>query len=139
MTTKALNEHIVATPGVLGGKPRIAGRRISVQHVVTWHEQMGWSADYIASEFDLSLADIYAALAYYYDHKEEIDDRKRADDAFVEEMMRDAPSLVTQKLERLGRSATPERRIVPAVSTQQLPWWGRTVGSFRGQNDKILR
>jgi uncharacterized protein (DUF433 family) len=34
-------EHVEITPGVCGGKPRIAGHRIKVQHVVVWHERMG--------------------------------------------------------------------------------------------------
>jgi len=41
MTAKTLDEHIVSTPGVLGGKPRIAGHRISVQDIMVWHELMG--------------------------------------------------------------------------------------------------
>jgi len=35
-----LDEHIEITPGVAGGKPRIAGRRITVQNVAIWHERM---------------------------------------------------------------------------------------------------
>ena len=75
--------HIEITPGVAGGKPRIAGHRITVQDVVVWHERLGLSADEIASEYGLSLAEVYAALAYYYDHREEIDRSARADEAFV--------------------------------------------------------
>ena len=36
-------EHIEITPGICGGKPRIAGHRITVQNIVVWHEQMGMS------------------------------------------------------------------------------------------------
>jgi uncharacterized protein (DUF433 family) len=66
---------IVETEGVLGGKPRIAGRRISVQHIAILHERMGQSADVISAELDIDLAAIYAALTYYYDHREAIDAR----------------------------------------------------------------
>jgi len=41
----------------------LAGHRITVQNIVTWHERMGRSADEIAADYDLSLADVYAALA----------------------------------------------------------------------------
>ncbi len=41
--TAVIAEHIKITPGVCGGKPRIAGHRIRVQDVVVWHEQMGMS------------------------------------------------------------------------------------------------
>ena len=63
MATKTLGEHIEITPGVVGGKPRISGRRITVQNIAIWHERMGRSADEIATEYDLTLADVYAALA----------------------------------------------------------------------------
>ena len=53
------------TPGISGGKPRIAGHRITVENIVIWHERLGKSADEIASDYDITLADVYAALAYY--------------------------------------------------------------------------
>lgn len=62
---KTLNEHIEITPRVVGGKARIAGRRITVQNIVIWYERMGKSADEIATEYELDLSDVYAALAYY--------------------------------------------------------------------------
>ena len=43
-----LAQHIESSPGVCGGKPRIAGHRITVQNIVIWHERMGMSADGIA-------------------------------------------------------------------------------------------
>ena len=88
----ALTPHIEITPDVEGGKPRIAGHRITVQNVVTWHERIGRSADEIATAYDLTLAEVYAALAYYYDHREEIDAMIRADDTFVAELRSRTPS-----------------------------------------------
>ena len=64
MATKTLDERIVKTSGVCGGKPRIDGHRITVQNIVIWHDRLGLSADEISSEYDLELADIYTALAY---------------------------------------------------------------------------
>lgn len=84
--------HIVATPGVLGGKPRIAGHRISVQDVAIWHERMGLSVDEIATDHDLTLAEVYAALAYYFDHREAIDDRIRQGAMMIEELKQRFPS-----------------------------------------------
>ena len=67
-------EHIVLTSDTCGGKPRIAGTRIRVQDVYVWHELQGQSIDQIVSRFpQLTHADIYAALAYYWDHREELD------------------------------------------------------------------
>lgn len=84
MVTQTLDRYIDVTPNVVSGKPRIAGRRITVQNIVIWHEQMGYSADEIASEHDLTLSEIYAALAYYYDHRAEIDQSIRESDQFIE-------------------------------------------------------
>jgi len=75
--------HIEVTPGVCGGRARIAGHRIRVQDIVLWTEQ-GQSPDQIVADFpQISLADVYAALAYYHDHREEIDRQVREDDDFV--------------------------------------------------------
>jgi uncharacterized protein (DUF433 family) len=90
--------HIDMTPGVVGGKPRIAGHRITVQNIVVWHERLGRGADEIATEYDLSLADVYAALTYYYDHREEIDRAIRADEEFVAELRKNTPSLLKSRL-----------------------------------------
>jgi len=90
--------HVAVTPGVVGGKPRIAGHRITVQDIAVWHERLGLSADEIATEYALSLADVYAALAYYYDHREEIDQAIRADEEFIAALRQRSPSKLSAKL-----------------------------------------
>lgn len=92
--------HIERTPGIAGGKPRIAGHRITVQNIAVWHERLGLSADTIATEYELSLTDIHAALAYYYDHREEIDRSIREDEEFIAELRRKSPSILREKLDR---------------------------------------
>ena len=94
----SLDHHIEAAPGVAGGKPRITGHRITVQNVVIWHERMGMDADEIAAEHALTLADVYAALAYYYDHRAEVDESIRADDACVAELRRRIPSRLRERI-----------------------------------------
>ena len=95
----ALNSHIEITPGICGGKPRIAGHRIRVQDVVVWYDRMGISADEIVSRHpQLSLADVYAALAFYHDHREEIEGQMETDEKLVEEMRRLYPSKLQAKL-----------------------------------------
>lgn len=67
-------EHITKTPGVCGGKACIAGHRIRVMDIVGWHERGGLSPDEIVDQFpSITLADVYAALAYYFDNKDEIE------------------------------------------------------------------
>ena len=101
---KTLNERITSRPGVLGGKPCISGRRIAVEHIVIWHERLGDSADKIASDYDLELADVYAALAYYFAHREEIDRSIREGEDLVRRLREETPSLLEEKLGRSARS-----------------------------------
>ena len=105
MSSKALDDHIELTPETAGGKPRIRGRRITVQDIAIWHERLGRSADEIAAEYQLTLADVYAALAYYFDHREEIDARMTEDRAFAEALRAHTPSLRDQKLRSLRGKA----------------------------------
>ena len=98
MTVKTLDRHIEISPNVVGGKPHIAGHRITVQNIVIWHEWMGQSADEIATEHDLSLAEVYAALAFYYDHQIEINEDIQESESFVGALRQQIPSKVSRKL-----------------------------------------
>jgi uncharacterized protein (DUF433 family) len=94
-----ITRHIEATPGIAGGRPRIAGHRITVQDIAIWHERLGKSADEIAADYNLSLADVYAALAYYYDHRSEIDEAIHADETLVAELRRHSRSKLQDRLD----------------------------------------
>lgn len=98
MVLKTLDEHIEITPNIMGGKPRIAGHRISVQDVVVWHNELGYNVEQIANDYSLSLADVHAALAYYYDHRAEIDKSIEDGEKLVEEMKKKIPSKLKKKL-----------------------------------------
>ncbi|GAX36420.1 DUF433 domain-containing protein [Nodularia sp. NIES-3585] len=101
MNTVVINNHIEITPGICGGKPRIAGHRIKVQNIVLWYERMGMSPDEIVYHYpSISLADVHAALAYYYDNIEEIRKDIEDDEVFAREMKAKMPSLVQQKLQK---------------------------------------
>lgn len=99
--TAVITNHIEITPGICGGKPRIAGHRIKVQNIVIWYERMGMSPDEIVYHYpSITLADVHAALAYYYDHLEEIRKDIEDDESFAREMKAQTPSLVQQKLQK---------------------------------------
>jgi uncharacterized protein (DUF433 family) len=102
MIAHVLDRHIEITPGIAGGKPRIAGHRITVQDIVIWHERLGKHADEICAEYDLVLADVYAALAYYFDHKEEIDRSIGESKAFSIALQQTCSSPLKKKLEALS-------------------------------------
>ena len=93
-------EHVKITPGIGGGKPHIAGQRIRVMDIVLWHNKLGWSPDEIVSQFPrLTLADVYAALTYYWDHKKEIEaEIRRAEEVEAKARSRH-PSKLMEKLE----------------------------------------
>src|SRR3954462_11199372 len=100
-----IREHIVSTPNTCGGKPRIAGSRIRVKDVVVWHERQGMTPPVIVSKWPhLTLASVYAALAYYHDHREEINAELVADQEWYEEQKAKSPSLLQEKLK--NRKAT---------------------------------
>lgn len=77
--------------------PDIKGHRIAVSDVVIWHERMGQSADEIATQYGLSLSDIYAALAYYYDHQQEIGGDIRESEQWVSQLREAIPSKIIRK------------------------------------------
>jgi uncharacterized protein (DUF433 family) len=65
--------HITRTSDVCGGKPCISGTRIRVLDVYVWHELQGKSVDEIVHEYpQLTHADVFSALAYLWDHREEV-------------------------------------------------------------------
>ena len=103
MATQNLDRHIVATPDTLGGKARIAGRRISVEDIAIWQVKLGETVDEICSEYDLSLAEVHAALAYYYDHQAEIERDINEGGAFLNALRNSSPSKLAKRLaERRG-------------------------------------
>ncbi|MGH2588354.1 MAG: DUF433 domain-containing protein [Dehalococcoidia bacterium] len=56
------------------GVPYIAGTPTKVRMLVVVMRSFGWGAEELQRQFpNLTLAQVYAALTYYHDHKEEID------------------------------------------------------------------
>jgi uncharacterized protein (DUF433 family) len=92
-----LDSRIVKDPKIAGGKPRIAGHRITVKDIVIWHELLGYSPDRIVTEYGLTLVDIYMALAYYYDNQQEIDKSIRETNDIVARLKKQTPSRIRNK------------------------------------------
>jgi len=84
MITLAI-EHIVSDPGKRGGKPYIAGKGITVQHIAALHN-LGWTVQDLTEEFELTAGQVYAALSYYADHQEEMDQAIRAAEDKVQDI-----------------------------------------------------
>lgn len=72
--TSVSTEHIEKTPGTCGGRARITGHRIRVMDIVALHEMRGLSPAQVVEQYPtITLADVYAALTYYHDHRDEIE------------------------------------------------------------------
>lgn len=83
---------IVQTDGVMGGQPRIDGRRISVLQIYEWVNEEGMPPETVSSEFDVSLADVHLALSYYYDNIDQMEEWRTRREARIEESREDQPS-----------------------------------------------
>src|SRR6266545_4854243 len=82
----AHKEHVTTTPGVCGGKPCIAGTRIRVQDILI-RTELGESPDEIIRAYpNITLADVHAALAYYYDNRDLIDRQIQESEELVAQM-----------------------------------------------------
>lgn len=64
---------IVSNPAVRNGQPCIGGTGLRVTDLVMAHLFHKRTPDDIAADYEISLAQVYAALAYYYEHKTELD------------------------------------------------------------------
>lgn len=80
---------IVRSPEVRGGRPRIAGTGVTVRRVVGWYK-LGLSPEDIVNELGhLTLAQVYAALAYYHANPEEIEADLAAEEVEAEALERE--------------------------------------------------
>ena len=95
--------HVTKAPGVCGGKACIDGTRIRVNNVVFLHKDGANDARIREAYADLTPAQIHAALAYYYDNPEEIENEFRKDEAWAQWAEANLPSLIPRELkEKLG-------------------------------------
>lgn len=83
--TVLMIDSIISDPNIRGGRPIIAGTGIRVSDVAALTVFQQRTPDEIAINYNLSLAQVYAALAYYYTHKPEIDEEIRSDDAVIQQ------------------------------------------------------
>jgi uncharacterized protein (DUF433 family) len=78
--------HVVKTTGVCGGRARIEGTRVRVYNVAFLHKDGATDGKIHEAYPDLTPAQIHAALAYYYDNREEIDAELAEDESWAESL-----------------------------------------------------
>lgn len=90
MPTELTYPHIVKEPGKPARLERHARTRVAM--IVLDYQGRGWSAEEIVRQYSyLTLAEVHAALAYYHDHREEIDREIEGECAEVERLRRTIP------------------------------------------------
>lgn len=82
-------ELIVSDPAIRGGKPVIAGRAVAIADLVAGHIYRGETPEELAINYALDLAQVYAALSYYYQHKEEMDEAFEREQRETEKLLAD--------------------------------------------------
>jgi uncharacterized protein (DUF433 family) len=65
--------HIVRTPGIVGGRPHIASTRVPVWQIAARFHMGETLPEILESYPHVSPAAVHSALAYYWDHKAEVD------------------------------------------------------------------
>ena len=98
-----IRKHIeIVDPGS-GPVARIIGHRVNVSHIAMYHERQGWSPKEIAEQLPtITLADVHAALAFYYDNPEVIAAEEAAEERYIEEFKRQHPDLVRDHRQRVS-------------------------------------
>jgi uncharacterized protein (DUF433 family) len=86
------------------GIPMITGTTMKVIELVMAHLAYGWTAEEIyVNHPDLSLSQIYSALAYYWEYKQELDQAIQSDLKYAQISRRNAPeSPFVSRLKREG-------------------------------------
>ena len=84
-TVTEIGSLISRRPEIRGGRPCVAGTGVSVRRIVQWHN-MGQIPEEVVQTFGghLSLAQVHAALAYYYANQAEIDADLASEDSATE-------------------------------------------------------
>jgi uncharacterized protein (DUF433 family) len=101
-------KHILLWPD---GTPTVGGTRLKVKHLAELHRYNHLSPEELQQSYPShSLGEIYSALAYYYDHKEEIDRQIDTDDRDEEALIADIEALqggwpARERVKSLGSGA----------------------------------
>jgi len=92
-------QYITKTAGICGGKACIAGHRIRVMDIVIQYERRGLSPEEIVYQYpSITLADVHAALAYYFDNRAEIEADFQGGQGLAEKLRPLFPSKLQEKL-----------------------------------------
>jgi len=113
MTDYVPINHIVRKQST--GKPRVAGHGITVQFLSLFINDPNWTVEKICEHYGLTPAQVHAAWAFYYDHKEEIDHSIEQDRIGYERLSNDP-----EYLARIAALEEKKRKREERNSSQKL-------------------
>lgn len=136
----AIAQHSEETAGIGGGRACIAGHRSRVMDIVVWHEKRELSAEEVVYQYPgLNLANVHAALAYYFNHRQDIEEEFRKDEETVRQLLTHHPSIVqvftlvlsSQLLDELVQVGVAAGKVLARVRTVQTLHTPVTHGTSR--------
>jgi uncharacterized protein (DUF433 family) len=80
-------DTIVSDPNIRGGQPIVAGTNVRVSDVIASYLYRGLAAEELAVNFALDMGQVHAVLAYYYQHKSDMDAQMRNEAAEAEKLL----------------------------------------------------
>ena|SRR5258708_2343168 len=91
VTEVDIGSLISRRPGVVGGRPCIAGTRMPVKRIAVLHNAGETPEEILAGWPHLTLSQVHAALAYYFANKAQIDADIEEDLRVYDELARQHP------------------------------------------------
>ncbi|NOZ39020.1 MAG: DUF433 domain-containing protein [Planctomycetes bacterium] len=103
--TPVISQHIAMLPSANHGeKAVIAGTRIRILDIYVWHELQGRTPSEIVADFpQLTKADIHAAMTYYWDNEELIQQQMKRGEEIEAEMRKLYPSKISRQIKSQGK------------------------------------
>ena len=102
---EVIQHYIDITPEICGGCPHVVDTRMTVADITLMRLQMNLSLEEIAGVYNLQLSAVYTAMAYYFDHRAEIDSRSAEDASFIDSVREQNPSKVNARLAHTHKNA----------------------------------
>lgn len=94
--------HITYDPKIFGGRPNVGAHRVSIHDRVALH-QRGETPERVAAAFGLTTLEVRAALAYFDNHREEIDRELVEDELAIARLASQEVFPLSEQLRKVGK------------------------------------
>jgi len=118
-STPVDKHYIFKTPGMVGGDAHIEGKRLTVYMIAELYVHQNTTVEELMEGWPLTQSEIYAALAYYYDHVDEIEEILAEWDRLYEENhdpVREAELLA----QAIARGVVPADKLDQEVTATEI-------------------